>query len=214
MPILAYEVGDLFVYRVIKHHENNPDRKWANTYEFRATEAGGETELLLLSDALVGWEKAMHMVAVEFDRFTISTWEADSKPYDPLTFVSSTITGNGAVGEVNGMLPINNCLNVTRVAATGRFGHIFLRGALDGAEVDVPAGVYTLQDTGDIQTRITTALTSSNLADFIGAAPDGSLSMVMVSKDGSQVRTIAGLFAGGVSQLPTDHAWFNRTTTP
>lgn len=213
MTVLAIEEGDRFIYRVYKHHENNPDNLWVNSYEAVATESDDGTNLLNLATKLVDFEKNMHMVAIEFDRFTISTWEADSTPYDPLNFMSVAITGNGLMGEVNGMLPLNACLSVARVATSGRYGHIFYRGALDQNEVDNPAGKLVFQDVADIQLRIDNALTASSLSENIGIAPELSPNLRMISRDGTQIRQVIGLVAAGVSSLPLDHAWFNRTTS-
>jgi hypothetical protein len=212
MSVLAIVEGDRFIYRIYKHHDNNPDNLWVNSYEAVATESDDGTNLLQLATKLVDFEKAMHMVAIDFDRFTISTWEADSVPYDPLNFMSIAITGSGAVGETNGMLPLNTCLSVARVATSGRFGHIFYRGALDQAEVDNPAGKLVFQDSEEIQSRIDAALTASSLSENLGIAPEISPHLRMISKDGTQIRQIVGLVAAGVSTLPLDHAWFNRTS--
>jgi len=212
MPVGTYAVDDLFVLRIIKHHHNNFNDKWVNTYEFKATEVGGETELLILAEAWVNFEKQIHHEEVDFDRFTISTWEADSVPYDPESFISVSIGGPGGTPSTIGILPINQVLNVTRVAASGRFGHLYYRGVLDQADVEAPAGISTLVDPAGVQSRITDTLVSSNAGDSIGSAPDLSLSLVMVNKTGTQVRTVNGLFAAGTTTVPTDHAWFNRTS--
>jgi len=212
MSVLDFVGGDKFVLRIFKHHENNPDNLWSNSYEFEAAEEGDGTGLLEMATAFVAFEKAIHMVAIDFDRFTISTWEADSVPYDPESFISVAITGSGAVGEVNGMLPINQCIAVARVAASGRFGHLFYRGALDQAEVDNPAGKLVLQDASEYQDKIDAAATSSSAIDYFGAIPDQNLHLSLISKSGTQVRGVVGLAAQGVTTLPTDHAWFNRTS--
>lgn len=212
MSVLDYVGGDKFVLRIYKHHENNPDNLWTNSYEFAAADAGDGTGLLEMATAFVAFEKLIHMTPIQFDRFTISTWEADSVPYDPESFMSVSITGAGATGEVNGMMPINVCLSVARVATSGRFGHLFYRGCLDNAETAQPAGKLILLDADETQERIDTAATSSSLIDYFGAIPDQNLHLSLVSKSGSQVRNVVGLAAAGVTTLPTDHAWFNRTS--
>jgi hypothetical protein len=212
MSVLTYEEGDRFVVRVFKHHTNNPDNLWTNSYEGLGTTPGSGADLLNWANSIVAFEAAIHMTPIQFDRFTISTWEADSVPYDPLTFMSVSVSDVGATGEVNGMMPINTCLSVARVATSGRFGHLFYRGVLDNAETAQPAGKLILLDASETQTRITAALTSSSLADYLGVAPDSNPAIVLINKDGSQVRNVVGLVAVGITTLPTDHAWFNRTS--
>lgn len=213
MSVLSAEIGDKFVVRVFKHHENNPDNLWTNSYEGIATTPDSGDALLNWALAIVAFEKALHMTPIQFDRFTISTWEADSVPYDPEAFMSVSITGSGATGEVNGMMPLNTTFSVARVATSGRFGHLFYRGALDNAETAQPAGKLILLDADETQERIDNALTSSSLSDYLGVAPDSNPAICMISADGSQVRNVVGLVAAGVTTLPTDHAWFNRTSS-
>jgi hypothetical protein len=102
-------------------------------------------------------------------------------------------------------------LAVTRQAQSGRFGHLFYRGHLGEGDVTSPAGIPTLALPDDIQDIIDGALTSTDLGDSLGVTPSGAFGMVMISKDGSQVRPVTGLRAQGVSSVPLDHAWFNRT---
>lgn len=212
MSVHDFTTNDLFVMRIIKSHVNNPADKWANSYEFRATDVGTESVLLQMAEILIAFEKENHFELVNFERFTLSTWEEDSKPYDPEVFISSTISGVGGVAAAAGVLSLETCLNVTRVAAFGRYGHIFWRGALDSTMVEAPSGKDILVDPTSLQSQIDDTLTSSGFADYIGVLPDGNPALVMVSKDGTQIRPVIGLFAAGVSKLPVDHAWFNRTT--
>ena len=214
MTVSSFIAGDLFVFRIIKHHHDNPSDSWANSYEMVATISGAEADLLAAGLVLVAWEVAMHQNKVDFERLTISTWEEDSVPYNPEAFISVTLTDVGNVGPVTGFEPLNECLDVTRACPFGRFGHIFFRGALDASEVFAPGGKAALIDTTEIQGRIDDAISSSGLDAYIGVGSTEALSMAMVNKAGTQVRTVIGLHAGGISFLPLDHAWFNRTTGP
>jgi len=36
--------------------------------------------------------------------------------------------------------------------------------------------------------------------------------MVLVNADGDQVRPVIGLSVVGVTQMPVDHAWYNRSS--
>ena len=211
MSVSSFLTDDRFVVRVIKAHNDNPSDTWANSYEFKATVDGSEAQLLILGNVVVEFERLMHKNVVGFKRLTISTWEADSVPYDPESFISVNLNAVGAIGVVSGVAPLNECLSVARVCATGRFGHIFLRGVLDTADVGSPAGKAILIDVPNVQGNIDDAITGSDLADYLGVAPDGPFTMSLINKTGTQVRSVIGLSAAGVSFLPLDHAWFNRT---
>ena len=214
MSVVAYVADDLFTFRITKYLSTNPDNKWVNSYEFKATEAGTEGELLTLGGILVDFEAALHRNAVVFDRILISTWSPDSVPYDPETFISSSLTAVGGRGTDADLVPLSTCLSVTRQASSGRFGHIYYRGALDEEDVSSPAGKSILTNRAEWQTLIDGAILSSGLEDYIGLGTGGGFELSMVNADGTQVRKVNALFAQGVAQVKPDHKWFNRTTAP
>lgn len=210
MSVTSIAVDDLFTVRVVKYLTTNPDNKWANSYEFQSNAVGGEAELLLLAEALVNFEAAMHLTVVRFDRITISTWQPDSVPYDPSTFISSTLTQDGLLGASDDILALNTTFSVSRQCASGRFGHLFYRGCLTEGDVEAPAGKNVLTDRPAKQTLIDDFLTSTGFGEYIGTSPEATLGMVLVNADGTQVRPVINLRAQGVSSVPQDHAWFNR----
>lgn len=213
MSVLSFGVGDLFVFRVIKHLSTNPDNSWANSYEFRSNGAGDNTELETLATILILFEVALHYTNVQFDHVLISTWAADSVPYDPEAFMSIPQSVSGGVTATTDPLALNNALSVRRVPTSGRFGHIFLRGCISEGDVTAPAGKTVLDSPSSIQTRVDDASSDSELETYIGAAVEAPLEMVMIDRSGTVVRPVVGLVVAGMSSLPLDHAWFNRTTT-
>lgn len=214
MTVSSFAADDLFTLRVTKYHTNNPDRKWSNAYEAQALGSGTESDLLALATAIVEFEQAIHYDLAIFDRVLISTWEPDSVPYNPATFISSPLTGTGSRSPAGGQLePLNVCEDVRRVAGTGRFGHLFYRLALGEGEVEAPAGKAILTSRSAEQTIVDNALTASGLDGYIAPAAT-LLKLVLVSADGSNVRDVIQLQVGGVAIVPFNHAWFNRTTSP
>jgi len=211
MSVSDFAEGDLFVIRVVKYLSTNPSDKWANSYEFRATTIGHEAELLVLGEHVSEFEAEFHFSQVVFDRILISTWEEDSKPYDPSVFISSTLTGTGGIAGGGQLLGLQNTLSIARIASTGRFGHLFYRACLEELDVTAPAGKTVLVDRAAQQAKIDAALTSSSL-DVNIAGGGGPLEMVMINKTGTQVRPIQQLRVQGVAGVKTDHKWFNRTT--
>lgn len=214
MTVSTFLEDDLFTIRVTKSLSTNPSNQWANSYEFIALAPGGESELLDLGGQIVEFEAAIHLGVVVFQRLLMSTWEPDSVPYNPATFISTSLSATGANGATGDALALNQTFTVTRQAAFGRFGHLFYRGVLTEAGISAPAGFSVLEDRDGQQDLIDDALASSSLGDSIGLASTGPFRMVMVNADGSQVRPIVQLRAQGVSAVPLDHAWFNRTTGP
>jgi len=211
MPVSGYLEGDLFVVRIIKSLTTNPDNKWANSYELMARAAGDEIDLLAVASAIEGFEAALHHDVVRFERVIISTWEADSVPYNPANFISVPRSYTGAVGPVTDLLPLNECLSLARVPAHGRFGHLFYRGVLEEAEVGAPAGRQVLTDVEAIQEKVDAAVTSSELDLHFGEGGSPTPALVMVDKTGSVTRLVTAITVQGVSAVPQDHAWFNRT---
>lgn len=211
MPVDVYDSQALFTLRIVKHLQSNPDRKWANTYEFRANNSGDPNELLALATQLVNFEAAIHFDQVVFDRVLISTWQPDSKPYDPTSFIVSTLTATGEALGAADTLPLNMCLSVARQSLTGRLGHVFYRGCLDEDDVNSPAGDPVLVSKAGLQARISTALTSSGIEDSLPIGFGGNFSMVMIGKTDAEVRLVQSLRVSGVSVVPVRHTWFNRT---
>ena len=214
MTVSAFVADDRFIYRITKYLSTNPSNKWANSYEFVASAVGGETELLQVAEVLVDFEAEFHLSQVVFDRVLVSTWEEDSKPYDPDVFISSTLTATGGIAGGGQLQALDTCLSLARIASSGRFGHIFYRACLEELDIGAPAGIAVLIDRAAQQAKIDAALASSGLDNFVGSAAAGNLKMCMVNKAGDQTRLVQQLRVQGVSKLPTDHAWFNRTTSP
>lgn len=212
MSVTSFATDDLFIVRVIKSLTTNPDNRWANSYEFRATEAGSETTLLALASALVNFEKALHLVTVNFEALVVSTWEPDSVPYDPAAFLSSTLSAVGTRSNGSPPIGLGQTFSVARDAASGRKGHLFYRGVLTESDVEAPAGKSVLTSRSDMQDEIDAALGASDMGDYIGASPSGGLQLVLINADGDQIRPVIQLRAQGVSSVPEDHAWFNRSS--
>jgi len=212
MPVTTFNIGDKFIARVVKHLSTNPANQWVNSYEFVATNAGTTGDFVTLGEALVEFEAGIHTELVTFDRFTASTWEADSVPYDPAAFYSVSLSAVGIRSDVpNEVEPLGMALRVNRQAESGRFGNLFYRGALFENEVSSPAGIPILTTPGTIQDNLTDVLASSGFGDYLTPGPGTPFQLSMISADGSQVRNVTGLLATGVSLIKQDHQWFNRT---
>lgn len=211
MSVASYLADDLFVVRTVKSLFTNPGDRWANTYEVKAVLPGSTDELLALAAKLVLFERLIHAPATQFVGMSVSTWEADSVPYNPDAFLSSALSAFGTRSVAGNPTPLSMCLSVARVPPLGRLGHLFYRGSITENDVDAPAGRSILSNPGNIQTEVDAAIVEAELTEHLGAGA-AVLQIVMVSKNGGNIRPVLGLVPVGVSQVPTDHAWFNRTT--
>lgn len=213
MSLTTIAEGDLFTVRIFKNLVTNPLNEWSNSYEVKAFVGDLSTgDLLVECRAMVRFEKAIHHDVVQFSRMVISTWEADSVPYDPESFLVDSLTGVGEVGPVGDNLALNQCLVVVRQPVTGRFGHIFYRGVLNEADTEAPAGRLVLSDPSGTASTIASAVSDSDFSNLLGVTPSNGVGLVMVNATGTQVRSVVALNASGCTTLPTDHAWFNRTS--
>jgi hypothetical protein len=91
---------------------------------------------------------------------------------------------------------------------------LFFRGALDETMVEAPAGKSVLTTPSAIQAAIDAQVEASELDLYLGNPATGPLQMVMVDSTATIVRNVVSLAVGGVGTVPTDHAWFNRTSSP
>lgn len=213
MSVIEYVVTDKFVITVVKHHATNPVLKWANNYELYAATEGDTTNLISAANKIVAFERAMHCSFVAFDSCRISTWEPDSTPYDPQTFLNIPLTGVGATSPVGDAEPLTMTLSVVRQVSTGRLGHLFFRGVIGEGWVVSPAGVPAFVNPHDIDVFLQAAVDASSVDDLFGAGTVDGLSLAMITKTGDHVRVVDGFTVKGIAQLPLNHAWFNRTAS-
>lgn len=214
MSVASYVTDDLFRITIIKTHSLNPDDSWANTYEFQADVSGSTDELLSLAAKIVIFEKTFAFNTTQYLRAIIATWQADSVPYDPDNFISSGLTASGELTSGANAVALTQCLHVLRQAPTGRTGHIFFRNCLEESQVQAPAGRSVLNDRPAHQTAINDALGESDLESYIGVGAAGGLHMCLIDAEGGIVRPVLSLAVKGVSQVKTDHKWYNRTGSP
>jgi len=211
MSMIDFEVNDLFILRIIKSYTTNPSREWSNSYEFVANSAGGIGVWDALISSFVTYEQTLHNTFTAFIRATVSTWQPDSVPYDPDNFISQDLTGNGTRDTTGELEPITTTLDVKRISQVGRQGHIFYRGVLSQADTSAPSGITILGDPTALQAELDAAVAAGGIEGNLIGGPGVDLQLAMINKTGTQIRAVNNLKIGGVSQLPVDHAWFNRT---
>ena len=212
MSLLTFATNDLFVVRVKKHHNANPSRSWQNSYEFVANESGTLSDLDALANTILDYEQQLHNTFTQFEQVSVSTWAADSVPYDPDAFLVEPVSFAGLHDTTGALAPITTCWKVSRPCLTGRSGHIFYRNVFAQGDLEAPSGISQIETPATFDTLLSDARTSSGLADYLGLIPTAKLQMALINKTGSNVRGVQTLISSGVTQLPVDHAWFNRTS--
>lgn len=195
MSVVSPLTEELFRVSVFKSLLSNPDRVWCNTYEIQNVGAATIYELIVAAGKIAEFERNLSLENVFFLRYTISTWEKDSTPYNSDNLVSKEIglPGSREIGA-NEVLPLTDALVVNRNALSGKTGHIALRGILEEGDVESPAGYLTLSRPAEWSLQLVNAVTSSLVADLLGeTAP---IRLVMISRTGEEVRTVLSLSLG------------------
>jgi len=168
------EVLTVRTYKIIP----NAQLAWANTYEVICDQAAqtpdqAELRLFQLTDALATLEKGLLSSAFILDRIVVSTYVADSRPYDPFTFASYTISQPGTYSASgNPPLALQFCTLVKRLTPFGRQGNILYRGIVGSVDATITPSGTTIR-----QARVTVIETRLN--DFLTAIRNFGFDLVM-----------------------------------
>lgn len=195
---------------------------WVNTYEV-STDAPVEADaefLATLAEALANFEQELHVPQVFIDRAVISSWQADSTPYNPINLRVVTMAMNGArnVGA-DERVDLNIVLKVRRGTQNGRAGKLALRGVLTETDVNASAsGFMELIPSSPVAVGggvWTSAM--SQLDGWFDGSQQGRLSMVApvsASDPEPLVRYLSGFTPSGAGIVRMKHKWYNRAATP
>jgi len=134
MPVNNIAQGEVFTARIYKRLGG---QEWANSYEVQATDSASDPVIAIgnLRGWLVDLERSLHLTDVFFDRITISTYQPDSRPYDPTSFTSFPIFAYGHRARSGDALTLAICLFVRREPGFGRAGKLLYRGVLQEGDV-------------------------------------------------------------------------------
>jgi hypothetical protein len=154
----------------------------------------------------------MHVGSVHFERAIVSTWEDDHVPYDPATFFVEDLDVFGTRAVTGDMEPLNVCYTVIRSPTSGRQGHIFYRGVLSQDDTQAPAGRLIFVNPATALSILAGGLAAGGLDAYFGIGAEGPVRLAMINKTGTLTRILLDLQLGDIATVPTDHAWFNRST--
>jgi hypothetical protein len=177
--------------------------RWHNTHEL---DTAGITGGLLvneemLANALVAFHRGMLLPNFYVESVTLSSYAADSEPYNPDNLFARTVMGRGTYGGQqagsDAVLPLQTCLHIKRAVGTGREGNLLLRGVLTEADITSDPLTGAIHLTG--KTAIETALGEKWTAlktSLTGAGADMAL---LSGTDGAVSRPVLALLVKGVT---------------
>jgi hypothetical protein len=151
---------------------------WANTYELIVDNPSQDvnevtTRLNNLRNAFVTLERGLLNVAYTLDRVIISSYVADSQPYDPFTFVSYTVSLPGQfTSGSNPLVPLQLCVLAKRLVAFGRQGNLLYRGIVTRNET-------TVTPTGTVISAARVTAIETALNNFLNAIRQLGFDLVM-----------------------------------
>lgn len=192
-------------------------RSWVNNYELVSAGDLSPLDMVPVLNTLVAAEKTIHYDKINFIQATISTWQPDSKPYNPLSFLTVPLSGQGsaATGALQ-LLDSNVCFLMRFQADLGRSGRRFYRGALSETDVDATptggfqfAGGLAAVDAGGGMSSFRTAL-APLLPSGAGLAKLHLLGKGITFP--STARPVTSVHTGGIVINRRNHRYFDRAT--
>lgn len=213
MSVAVPASGEKFTVRIYKYLSSNPSQGWANTYELQAGSATSLTEMKQAAYELSLFETGIHLEGVQFDRYVLSTFVADGEPYNPLSFVSTNLTGlTGTRTSAGQPLALEVCLHLRKEVLVGRYGKNLYRGCLTETDVQAVAGKFTLTDLTGFQTDvIDAAITASDIGDYFTDG-ESDIRLVLASTTTDTVRSVSDIDIAGVSVKGMENKHYNRGT--
>jgi hypothetical protein len=206
MTVTNITNGELFTVRVYKAFGA---LVWANNYEFRATQdvPFAQTAIFDLVNRLVDLERPLYPNYIRLDRAVVSTYQPDSRPYNPDAFTTVPINLFGNAAFSTDAMPIEYCVFVRRVVASGRPGKLLYRGVLEENAVGTQGlrAVITSGRLNQLQN-----LFSTWFGAFI--ASNVPFELVMISgQENINVRVVQGLsVVERVTLKQVTNAYFDR----
>lgn len=198
--------GELFTARVYKRYG---DTVWANNYEFRARQdvPFAQTALIELSLVLRNLEQPIYPSFIRLDRVVISTYQPDSRPYNPDSFTTIPLNEAGGAGFATDPMPLQYCLFVRRVTQSGRPGKLLYRGVFEESTVSTSdlRPIVVASRLNQLQNHFSAWFQSL----LTGPSP---FELVLVSGDENlRVRTVQGLAVNqSVVIKKVGNAYFDR----
>jgi hypothetical protein len=211
--ITSFDDGDRFIFRVYSDLGSTQGPRWSNSYEAYAHAGGSITDLTALGGKLALFNQGMSGSDVRITGYSVSTWVPDSTPYNPENFYVSpalNLTGSRTMSDP---IDLDVCLDVRRSVALGRSGNIYLRGALDEADVERSGSKYTLTDPQGLDVIFNAVLAATHLPYYYLG---GTMVPIWLGLIGANIigtvytRGLTNIAIRGVTIVPMNHRWYNQ----
>lgn len=209
--VVDFSDGARFVVRVQSSLASNRRVRWFNTYEVRSTSSGNDSDIQQLASNIGVFQANVSYNYIYVDDITVSTWEHDSHPYNPLGFLTFTLNSPGvvALGE-DTPVSLRQTLFLKRAVSSGLQGKLFLRGALSGVDIEYSDGDWALDNPGSLQSRVNTAFTTADITDYFNGVEATQFYFCMMG-DAGETRPIGDLLVAGTSDVKLNHKYFDRS---
>lgn len=208
MTVLSFATNDKFIFRIRKHHNEDPSTVWYNTYEARANAPGILADLTDVKNILVSFETILLLNTATIDQATISTWEPGLGGYNPGDFVTTVENSVGARPLTGGDdMDLTVALYIRRQAQSGRNGKLFFRNSLLTTDVVTSGGKWRFANPGAMSTLVQGAIDTSTIDTImVDSVP---VQLVMIEESGDN-RPISDLLPDRVSTVKLNHIYFDK----
>jgi len=210
--VTDFDVGARFTVRVRSSLTSNHRVRWFNTYEFRSNISGGVSELNSLAGIVGDFHEAISYNYITIDQVQVSTWEADSHPYNPLGFFTRPINQVGDLPlGVKTPVSLRQTMFVKRGVSSGLPGKLFYRGALSNEDLAYADGEWVLADIIGLNTDLQAATVSTSFSEYLGGVAGSPEFYLCLIGDGGETRAVTRLDVDGTSDVKLNHKYFDRT---
>jgi hypothetical protein len=194
--------------RIFKRLTTAPSPEWSNRYDLSVVGTPTTQDLEDSCFDILDLERSLHLGSVGFNRMVLSTYQADSSPYDPTALLTMALSVSGLKAASGDPLDLRVALFVRRQVDVGRIGKLLYRGSLSEGEVSAPAGIVALSNEANTSLNgvINTWEAGSGL-EFMSAT--GPLLMVMLNNGGSTARIVRSLSVGGATITKQNHRYYD-----
>ena len=210
--------------RIFKYAIGNPTYLWSNTYEIcsdNASTVGDISGLPAMATSIALAEAVMHIDEVVYDHAVVASWQPDSHPYNPESFISVALDFDGGHTVAGTPAPRYVVMNVSRLVPFGRAGKLAYRGVFDQDSYNVSDALepaFTSGAEAALETLVDNFFVAFQGAVETALDEHWSMSMVgMADLGGGPVlvqRPVSGLRIKGVGFNKPNHKYFDRAPTP